>query len=88
MLRLPPAFLHGEILQARRVRGLILARARYSPGLRRLEFACGEVCFSEAPLSDVALAAGFCDQSHFSRAFKRHTGFSPAEYRAAARRRS
>ena len=51
----------------------------------RLEFACREVCFSEAPLSEVALAAGFCDQSHFSRAFKRHTGFSPAEYRAVAR---
>jgi AraC family transcriptional regulator len=47
----------------------------------RLEFACRQVCFSDAPLSDVALAAGFCDQSHFSRAFKRHTGFSPAEYR-------
>ena len=30
-----------------------------------------------------ALAAGFYDQSHFSHQFKQHTGFTPAEFRAA-----
>lgn len=32
------------------------------------------------PLSDVALEAGFYDQSHFSRAFKKQFGASPAMY--------
>jgi AraC family transcriptional regulator len=36
---------------------------------------------SGAPLGDIAVAAGFCDQSHFSRLFKRYTGQTPAEYR-------
>jgi len=34
-----------------------------------------------AGLSEIACAAGFCDQSHFSRCFKRQTGLTPAEYR-------
>ena len=32
-------------------------------------------------LSEIAFAAGYCDQSHFSRSFKRYTGLTPAEYR-------
>jgi len=32
---------------------------------------------------DIAVAAGFCDQSHFSRLFKQYTGVTPAEYRLA-----
>ena len=49
----------------------------------RIEFARRELAASPAPLSDIAIAAGFCDQSHFSRSFKRHTGLTPAEYRLA-----
>ena len=49
----------------------------------RVEFARRELAGSAASLSDIAIAAGFCDQSHFSRLFKRHTGLSPAEYRVA-----
>jgi AraC-like DNA-binding protein len=31
-------------------------------------------------LAETALAAGFCDQSHFSRVFKRLTGMTPAHF--------
>lgn len=36
-----------------------------------------------ASLSEVALQAGFYDQSHFTRVFKRHTGMTPAQFRAS-----
>ena len=49
----------------------------------RVEFARRELAGSAASLSDIAIAAGFCDQSHFSRLFKRQTGLTPAEYRGA-----
>ncbi len=32
-------------------------------------------------LSEVALACGFCDQSHMTRFFQRHIGVTPAKYR-------
>lgn len=34
-------------------------------------------------LAEVALACGFCDQSHFSTCFARRVGVSPSRYRAA-----
>jgi AraC family transcriptional regulator len=34
----------------------------------------------------VATQAGFADQSHFTRFFKRHVGITPARYRAEAQR--
>ncbi|HYM25443.1 MAG TPA: AraC family transcriptional regulator, partial [Vicinamibacterales bacterium] len=46
----------------------------------RIEFARRELG-GPASLSAIAAAAGFCDQSHFSRSFKRYTGMTPAEYR-------
>jgi AraC family transcriptional regulator len=52
----------------------------------RIEFASRELAGSAA-LSDIALAAGFCDQSHFSRLFKQHTGLTPAEYRLSLQTR-
>ena len=36
---------------------------------------------SGMPLSEIALAAGFADQSHFSRRFRQHVGMSPRDYR-------
>lgn len=36
---------------------------------------------TEVPLSRVALRAGFYDQSHLSRHFRRYTGQTPGEYR-------
>jgi AraC family transcriptional regulator len=53
----------------------------------RIEFARRELEASAAPLGDIAVAAGFCDQSHFSRLFKRYTGQTPAEYRLAVQTR-
>lgn len=38
-----------------------------------------------APLSEVALACGFYDQSHLSRAFKGATGVTPGQYRLGSR---
>ncbi|AHF94321.1 hypothetical protein OPIT5_11930 [Opitutaceae bacterium TAV5] len=37
------------------------------------------------PLVEVALRAGFSDQSHFSHVFRRHTSLSPGRYRNALR---
>jgi AraC family transcriptional regulator len=54
---------------------------------RRIEFACQELVQSESSLSEIAMAAGFFDQSHFSKTFKQHTGNSPQAYRAAFRPR-
>lgn len=50
---------------------------------RRVEFACHKIHASEDSLAEIALAAGFSDQSHFCRVFRRVTGTTPARYRAA-----
>lgn len=34
-------------------------------------------------ISEIALTCGFADQSHFGRVFRRHTGFTPREWRAS-----
>jgi AraC family transcriptional regulator len=47
----------------------------------RVEFARRELVASDAPLVEIALAAGFADQSHFNRIFKRQTGMTPAAFR-------
>ena len=39
----------------------------------------------EMPLADIAYECGFSDQSHFSRVFKRRTGFTPGAYRSSVR---
>jgi AraC family transcriptional regulator len=51
----------------------------------RLDWAARELIRSETPLAVVALAAGFADQSHFTRFFKRHTGLTPQAYRRTMR---
>ena len=50
----------------------------------RIEFARRELAGSSS-LAAIASAAGFCDQSHFSRSFKQYTGMTPAEYRVSLR---
>lgn len=52
----------------------------------RIEYACRELATTARPIVDIALAAGFCDQSHFTRTFRRVTGSAPSQYREALRR--
>lgn len=49
----------------------------------RVEHACHELQYTGAPIAEIALRAGFFDQSHFSKVFRQHTGMSPARFRAA-----
>ena len=48
---------------------------------RRLDWATRQLSESEDSIAEIASAAGFYDQSHFSHLFKQHTGFTPAEFR-------
>jgi AraC family transcriptional regulator len=52
----------------------------------RLEWVARQLAESEGPLARLALAAGFADQSHFTRAFKRYSGLTPSAYRRTMRR--
>ena len=47
----------------------------------RAEFACRLLTTSDTPLVEIALAAGFSDQSHFSKVFRRQTDMSPTQFR-------
>ena len=47
----------------------------------RLDWAAGELRHSDTPLSMIALRAGFYDQSHLTRHFRRHFGRTPGAYR-------
>lgn len=47
----------------------------------RLKHALHLVSETDMPLSEIALACGFCDQSHFSRAFKAAYGDAPSAFR-------
>lgn len=51
----------------------------------RLDHAAGELMRSERSLAEIAAEAGFYDQSHFTRIFKRFFGTTPSEVRALAR---
>ena len=53
----------------------------------RVEWARERVAHTEAPLAEVALDAGFADQAHFTRVFRRQTGSTPSEYRRRSRSR-
>ncbi len=50
----------------------------------RLDWATRQLSETEDSIAEIASAAGFYDQSHFSHLFKQHTGLSPAEFRALA----
>ncbi len=49
----------------------------------RVRYASEELCRPGARLVEVAAAAGFADQSHMTRVFKRVTGVTPLEFRKA-----
>jgi len=46
----------------------------------RIDFACRRLTTSDTSLVEIALAAGFSDQSHFSKTFKRQMGLSPGAF--------
>jgi AraC family transcriptional regulator len=52
----------------------------------RVEWAAGELASGDRPLVEIAAEAGFADQSHFTRLFKRYVGTTPAQFRAFQRR--
>jgi AraC-like DNA-binding protein len=60
---------------------------RYLQGLR-LRFAAKLLSASTLPVSEVLLAAGFRDQTHFGRAFKKLYHVSPRQYRQVAHQAS
>jgi AraC family transcriptional regulator len=47
----------------------------------RIEWATARLRDSRSSLSEIALSAGFADQSHFTRVFRRATGLTPARFR-------
>jgi AraC family transcriptional regulator len=47
----------------------------------RVEFARRQIVTSNGSLAEIAVAAGFADQSHFTKTFKRLVGMTPARYR-------
>jgi AraC family transcriptional regulator len=47
----------------------------------RVQFACRRLADPEVGLADLALSAGFSDQSHFNRVFKQLTGMTPGAFR-------
>lgn len=51
----------------------------------RVQFVCRRLIEGEDPLDEIALEAGFTDQSHMTRMFKRLTGLSPGAYRKRVR---
>lgn len=51
----------------------------------RLDWAAGELAGSTKTIVEIALEAGFADQSHFTRSFKRHNGVGPGAYRRIVR---
>jgi AraC family transcriptional regulator len=53
----------------------------------RIEYACRELITTDTPLGEIALTAGFTDQSHFTRIFRRQMGMTPAQFRRDFRRR-
>jgi AraC family transcriptional regulator len=51
---------------------------------RRVQHASQLLAHSRTPLAEIALACGFCDQSHLSFLFKRYMGLSPSKFRRLA----
>jgi AraC family transcriptional regulator len=48
---------------------------------RRLELADADLLAGKLQLAEIALRAGFCDQSHFTRAYRRQFGWTPGHRR-------
>jgi AraC family transcriptional regulator len=62
----------------RRFRGQAISDAMMGA---RVQFVARRLTESQAPLADIAAEAGFTDQSHMTRVFKRVTGCPPGDHR-------
>ncbi len=51
----------------------------------RIDWAAAEIAKGDRPIAEIAAEAGFADQSHFTRLFRRHVGTTPARFREEAR---
>jgi len=47
----------------------------------RVAWAADQIARNTMTLAEIAVRAGFTDQSHFSRVFRRWTGLTPRQYR-------
>jgi AraC family transcriptional regulator len=54
----------------------------------RVDFACRTLLETDAALIEIAMDAGFSDQSHFTRTFRAAMGLPPAQFRKLCRRKS
>jgi AraC family transcriptional regulator len=52
----------------------------YVRGLR-LAWAAQRLAGTNDPIADIAVEAGFADQSHFTRAFRSYSGLTPRAFR-------
>jgi AraC family transcriptional regulator len=52
----------------------------------RIYWAARTLRSTGTPIAEIALQAGFADQSHFTRTFVKHMGVSPGLYRRSVRR--
>ena len=48
----------------------------------RIEWAAAQIAAGDRPLAEIAAEAGFADQSHFTRLFRRYLGTTPGRFRA------
>jgi AraC-like DNA-binding protein len=60
--------------------------ARYALQFR-LKIAAQRLLFSEQTIEEIARETGFCHRSHFTHAFQRHEGLSPAAFRRQHRKK-
>ena len=75
----PPALLAATFRQFYRVPlGMYVRRLR-------VDWVTGQLLGTDTPIAVIAAEAGFADQSHLTRTFRRVTGFTPAEFRSTRR---
>jgi AraC family transcriptional regulator len=80
ILGLHPAYLARAFRQR-----VGVSLANYARSVR-LAAAADALASSHTPIVEIAMNAGFADQSHFTRAFRAYRGATPARYRETARR--
>ena len=66
---------------SRRIRSLFGLTPAQLIAQTRLDAARAMLAAGSAPIAEIAIACGYCDQSAFSRQFRRVAGLTPTEYR-------